>query len=115
MRGEGSFSADISFGLPARIEHEDSIGEWSLDKVAMALCHPLMKEGVSSENKGLVGKVVACWEECDAQVLAPKFPAVEPEPEEGPKMKPPTVVGLEGMKPSPEQIELIVPLMLRNT
>ena len=76
---------------------------------------PLMKEGVFSENKGLVDKVVACLEACDAQVAAPKFTAVEPVPKAKPKMKPPTVVGLEGMKLSLEQIEQIVPLMLRNT
>ena len=47
MREEGSFSEDISFGWPVKIEHEDSVGKWSLDKVAMALCHPLMQEDVS--------------------------------------------------------------------
>ena len=65
MGEQGRFSSDI-FDRPAKIEHDDNIGEWSLHKVTMALCHPLMKEDMLSGNKGLVDKVVVCLKECDA-------------------------------------------------
>ena len=63
-----------------------------------------------SENPGLLGKVLACWEESGAQ------PADKPAKIVKSQKKPKTVEGtkVEG-RLSPDQIEKIVPLMLRNT
>ena len=103
----------LSFNWPAKLEPGDEIGEWCLDKVAMALCYPRMNKDVFSGNEGLVDRVVACWKECDAQVPAFQAPAAKSEPK--PKRVTVKAVDVEDIKLSPEQIEKIVPLMLRNT
>ena len=99
------------------MDDHDKIGHWALDKLTMALCYPLLNKDVFSENPGLVDKVLACWEESDAHAAASKLAAVKPAKSGKSQKKAKTVedAAVEGTKLSPEQIEKIVPLMLRNT
>ena len=111
MREGDFFSSDkVAFNWPGGVDDDDKIGNWALDKLSMALSYPLVNKDVFSGNPGLVGKVHSCWKESDA-VAKP-----------GKTVKPPRKPKAHAMedtqedtKLSPEQIEKIVPLMLRHT
>jgi hypothetical protein len=108
MRAEGCL-----FNWPGEVLEDDMTGHWALDKLTMALCYPLLNKDVFSENPGLVDKVLACWEESDAHAaVKPAKPAKSAKSQKKPKTVEDTAVE---DKLSPEQIEKIVPLMLRNT
>ena len=108
MRAEGCL-----FNWPGEVLEDDMTGHWALDKLTMALCYPLLNKDVFSENPGLVDKVLACWEEGDAHAaVKPAKPAKSAKSQKKPKTVEDTAVE---DKLSPEQIEKIVPLMLRNT
>ena len=92
------------------MDDHDKIGHWALDKLSMALRYPLVNKDVFSGNPDLVGKVHSCWEESDAVAQTVKIVKTPR------KLKVKAVeAGQEDTRLSPEQIEKIVPLMLRNT
>ena len=109
MRAEGFFSVDkVAFNWPGDISDDDKTGNWALDKLSMALFYPLVNKDVFSGNVGLVDRVVQCWQESDA--------AAKPSKAAKQQKKVKAIKDTEEhIRLSPEQIEKIVPLMLRNT
>ena len=111
MREGDLFSSDkVAFNWSGEVDDHDKIGHWALDKLSMALCCPLVNKDVFSGNPDLVGKVHSCWEESDAVAKTVKFVKAPR------KLKVKAVeASQEDTRLSPEQIEKIVPLMLRST
>ena len=105
-----------AFDWPGDILEDDKAGHWALDKLSMALFYPLVNKDVFSENAGLVDMVVGCWKESDAAATAAFVLAAKPV-KAAKQQK--TVKAMqdseEHTRLNPEQIEKIVPLMLRNT
>ena len=117
MRAGGLFTGvQGAFDWPGDILEDDKAGHWALDKLAMALFYPLVNKDVFSENAGLVDMVVGCWKESDA--LATAGSVLASKPVKAAKQQK-TVKAVqdseEHTRLNPEQIEKIVPLMLRNT
>jgi hypothetical protein len=119
MRVGGFFSGvKGAFDWPGDILDDDKAGKWALDKLSMALFYPLVQnKAVFIENAGLVDVVLGCWKLSDAVVTSD---AAKPPAKLVKAAKPPkTLKAMEGSEEhtrlNPEQIEKIVPLMLRNT
>jgi hypothetical protein len=87
-------------------------GNWALDKLSMALFYPLLNKDVFSANVGLVDRVVKCWQESDAAAATAAKPSKAAKQQK--KVKAIKDID-EHIRLNPEQIEKIVPLMLRNT
>ena len=101
-----------AFNWPGDILDDDKTGHWALDKLAMALFYPLLNKNVFSANAGLVDMVVGCWKKSDAAAAT-----VAKASKAGKQQKKVKAVKDtdEHIRLNPEQIEKIVPLMLRNT
>ena len=117
MRAGGLFSGvQGAFDWPGDILEDDKAGHWALDKLAMALFYPLVNKDVFSKNPGLVDVVVGCWKESDARCHS-WFCSCNKPVKAAKQQK--TVKAVqdseEHTRLNPEQIENIVPLMLRNT
>ena len=111
MREEGYFtSKNISFNWPASVETGDTLGQWDLDKLTMALFFPVVNTAVL-DTEGLCAKVIACSEkqsavasndEHDHEVAASRD-------------KTPARITVQCAKLSSEQITQVVPLLFRNS
>ena len=113
MRAGGLFSGvKGAFNWPGDILEDDKTGHWALDKLAMALFYPLLNKDVFSANAGLVDMVVGCWKESDAAAATAAKASKAAKQQKKVKAVKDTD---EHIRLNPEQIEKIVPLMLRNT
>ena len=113
MRAGGFFNGvEGTFNWPGDILDDDKTGHWAVDKLAWALFYPLLNKNVFSANAGLVGTVVGCWEKSDA---AAATVAKASKAGKQPKRVKAVKDSDEHIRLNPEQIEKIVPLMLRNT
>jgi hypothetical protein len=113
MRAEGLFSVDkLAFHWPGDICDSDMTGNWALDKLSMALFYPLLNKDVFPANVGLVDRVVKCWQESDAAAATAAKPSKAAKQQKKVKAIKDTD---EHIRLNPEQIEKIVPLMVRNT
>lgn len=108
MREEGYFTSDnISFNWPGSVEAGDTLGQWDLDKLSMALFFPVMNKAVL-DTKGLCTKIIACANAVTTDDKpGPEAPASRDEPAAD--------VTKQRAKLSPEQITQVVPLLFRNS